>query len=80
MVPRHWWIPIHPSKPEDRKKHVDKAAKRRRRRLHSFWKNPDGTQLYALVTADELDAEFLEEIGANGDPLELGEEADLVRV
>jgi hypothetical protein len=79
-MPRHWWIPVHPSDPKERKKVVDKAAKKRKRRLHSFWKNQDGSQLYALVTADELEQEFLEEIGANGDPIELGDEGDLVRV
>jgi hypothetical protein len=73
-VPKHWWIPMSPSRPEDRKKDVEDACERRKNqpkppKLQSFWKTEDGRQLFALVKADQLDDNFYNEIRSNGDPV-----------
>jgi hypothetical protein len=61
---------VRASDPETRKKDVEGAlTKHAGSSLHSFWKTPDGKQLYALVNAKDLNHDLLRDIGANGKPI-----------
>jgi hypothetical protein len=69
-VPPHWFIPVKASNPETRKGEVDKALRKYgNSSLQSFWKTPDGAQLFAIVNANELTHDMLRDIGANGKPI-----------
>jgi hypothetical protein len=69
-VPPHWFIPVKASDAKARKGEVDNALKKYgNSSLQSFWKTPDGQQLYAIVNANELTHDMLRDIGANGKPI-----------
>jgi hypothetical protein len=69
-MPPHWFIPIKSSDPKDRKKSVeDVLANRPGSSLQSFWKTPDGSQLYALIQSQDLTHDMLRDMGANGRPI-----------
>ena len=69
-MPAHWFIPIRASDPKARKKDVEKALENRPgSTLQSFWRTPDGGQLYALVRSDDLTHDMLREMGSNGRPI-----------
>jgi hypothetical protein len=69
MAP-HWWVPVKASNANARRNEV-KTKLPHSASLHSFWKTPDGTQLYAVIKSDELTDDVLNGIGANGDPIQL---------
>jgi len=69
-MPPHWWVPVRGSVPPDRKREIKRALDQHGdAKLHSFWKSPDESQLYALIEADGLDHALLREIRANGRPM-----------
>jgi hypothetical protein len=69
-VPPHWWIPVRGSDPGERRKKVEDALEKRQGgTVKSFWKTPDGEQLYALIEARQLDHDLLRDIGMNGRPV-----------
>lgn len=69
-MPPHWFVPIRSSDPKVRKKDVEDAlSKRPGSSLQSFWKTPDGAQLYAVIQSNELNHDMLREIHANGRPI-----------
>jgi hypothetical protein len=71
-VPPHWFIPVKASDPKARKKDVgDAVSKHAGANLQSFWKTPDGNQLFALIQANAVDHDLLRDIGANGKPIAL---------
>jgi hypothetical protein len=69
MAP-HWWVPVKASDAKARKNEV-RTKLPQSASLHSFWKTPDGTQLYAVIKSNELTDADLDGIGANGDPIQL---------
>ena len=69
-MPPHWFIPIRSSDPKARKKDVEHAlANRPGSSLQSFWKTPDGAQLYAVIQSNDLSHDLLRDIHANGRPI-----------
>jgi len=69
-VPPHWFIPVRASDPKGRKTDVEDALKKHAgTSLQSFWKTPDGAQLYALIQAQGVNHDLLRDIGANGKPI-----------
>lgn len=81
-MPPHWWIPLRGSESQKRCRDVEEGLKGTRRKLHSCWRNPEGSQHYAIVAGDRPDTNLLEAIGAaeGAEPIWLAEEDDLVRV
>lgn len=67
-MPPHWFIPIRSSDPQKRKKDIEKAVKGRGS-LQSFWKTPDGAQLYAVIQTNDLSHDLLRDMQANGRPI-----------
>jgi hypothetical protein len=65
MAP-HWWVPVKASDPKGRKTQVDEALPKYAAKLNSFWKTPDGNQLFALIETDSVSHQLLVDIGANG--------------
>jgi hypothetical protein len=71
-VPPHWFIPVRASDPKKRKKDVDEAVSQHSgAKLQSFWKTPDGDQLFAIIQSNAVNHDLLREIGANGKPIAL---------
>ena len=69
-MPPHWFIPVKASDPKVRKKDVqDALGQHAGASLQSFWKTPDGNQLFALIQAQDLTHDMLRDIGANGKPI-----------
>lgn len=69
-MPPHWFIPVRASDPKARKQDVENAlTKHAGSSLQSFWKTPDGNQLFALVQAQSLGHDMLRDLGANGKPI-----------
>jgi hypothetical protein len=65
MAP-HWWVPVKASDPKGRKTEVDQMLPKYSAKLNSFWKTPDGNQLFALIETDNVSHQLLVDIGANG--------------
>jgi hypothetical protein len=65
-VPRHWWIALETSPPEDRKKEVYEKveAKKGKGSCRGFWKDENEDRLYALVRADTLEEALKRDIRA----------------
>jgi hypothetical protein len=72
MAP-HWWVPVKASSPTQRKKDVGDALPKHSAALKSFWKTPDGDQLFALIKSEKVSHELLADIGANGRPIAIEE-------
>jgi hypothetical protein len=69
-VPPHWFIPVKASSPNERKRDVESAlSKHGGASLQSFWKTPDGQQLFAFIQAENVSHGLLRDIGANGKPI-----------
>jgi hypothetical protein len=81
-VPPHWWIPLRGSESQKRCRDVAEQLEGAGRKLHSCWRNPDGTRHYAIAAGDLPDEGLLKAMGASeGEgPTFLADEDDLVPV
>lgn len=65
-MPRHWWIALATSTPEDRKKEVYEKVEKKKGKgsCRGFWKDEKGDRLYVLVRADTLEDALKQDIRA----------------